>query len=170
MATLCNRAGHYIIALWFLSSFFRRLISVATDWMSNVLFCPWWPWPLTLTFRLVWARDQTPLLCEFGTNPFSGSRDISCTNKKTTDWWCQKHNHSQLTACCKEGKPAGAGWPGKRPLNGSCLWLFFGRWTWTCLLVACVGSWHGRADDDVEPQWPMDVDGRPQRLCEILAE
>jgi len=39
MAALCNRAGHYIFALWFLSSsssiclsfFFSRLISAATD-------------------------------------------------------------------------------------------------------------------------------------------
>jgi len=36
---------------------------------------------VTLTFKLVPARDQTHLLCEFGTNPFSGSRDISYTNK-----------------------------------------------------------------------------------------
>ena len=31
------------------------------------------------------ARDQTCLPCEFGANPFSGSRDISYTNKKVTD-------------------------------------------------------------------------------------
>jgi len=29
-------------------------------------FCPWWLWPLTLTFKLVRARDQTRLPCEFG--------------------------------------------------------------------------------------------------------
>jgi len=41
-------------------------------------------WPLTLTFKLVRARDhhQTRLPCEFGANPFSGSRDIWYTNKK----------------------------------------------------------------------------------------
>jgi len=34
---LCNRAGHHIFALWFLSSsFFPRLISAATDWMSTI--------------------------------------------------------------------------------------------------------------------------------------
>jgi len=38
--------------------------------------------PLTLTFKLVRARDQTCLLCEFGANQFSGSPDISYTNKK----------------------------------------------------------------------------------------
>jgi len=32
--------------------------------------------PLTVTFKLVRASDQTRLPCEFGTNPFSGSRDI----------------------------------------------------------------------------------------------
>ena len=42
-------------------------------------------WPLTLTFKLFWARDQTRYSCEFGANPFSGSQDISYTNKKVTD-------------------------------------------------------------------------------------
>jgi len=43
MATLCNRAGHYIFALWFtlssiyLSSYFPRLISAVADWMSTIL-------------------------------------------------------------------------------------------------------------------------------------
>jgi len=46
-------------------------------------FCPWWPWLLTLTFNLVRAKDQTRLPCDFGTNPFSGSRDISYTDKET---------------------------------------------------------------------------------------
>jgi len=32
-----------------------------------------------LTFKLVRARDQTRLPCEFGANPFSGSRHISYT-------------------------------------------------------------------------------------------
>ena len=36
-------------------------------------FWPWWPWPLTLTFKLIHARDQTRLPCEFGANPFSSS-------------------------------------------------------------------------------------------------
>jgi len=33
-------------------------------------------WPLTLTFKLVRMRDQSHIPCEFGANPFSGSRDI----------------------------------------------------------------------------------------------
>jgi len=39
MAALWNRAGHYIFALWFLSSsyFFPRLISAVADWMSTIL-------------------------------------------------------------------------------------------------------------------------------------
>jgi len=41
MAALCNTAGHYIFALWFLSSsvffFFPRLISAAADWISTIL-------------------------------------------------------------------------------------------------------------------------------------
>jgi len=66
MAGLCNRAGHYIFALWFLSSFmvalcnretiyifmlflllssflFPRLISAVGDWMSAIL--PHMVWP-----------------------------------------------------------------------------------------------------------------------------
>ena len=42
VAALCNRAGHYIFALWFLSiffclSFFSGLISAAAGWMSTIL-------------------------------------------------------------------------------------------------------------------------------------
>jgi len=44
MAVLCNRAGHYIFALWFLFFFylsiflfFPRLILAATDWMCTIL-------------------------------------------------------------------------------------------------------------------------------------
>ena len=47
MGALCNRAGHYIFALWFLSfflsSFFPRLISAAADWMSATLRQVVWP-------------------------------------------------------------------------------------------------------------------------------
>jgi len=32
---------------------------------------------LTMTFKLVRTKDQTRLPCEFGANPFSGSRYIS---------------------------------------------------------------------------------------------
>jgi len=39
---------------------------------------------LTLIYKLVRARAQTRLPCEFGANPFSGSGDISYTNKKVT--------------------------------------------------------------------------------------
>jgi len=44
MAALCNKADHYIFALWILSFFlyslfylFPRLISAAADWMSTIL-------------------------------------------------------------------------------------------------------------------------------------
>jgi len=44
MAAQCNRAGHYILALWFVSFFFfPRLISAAADWMSTIL--PHMVWP-----------------------------------------------------------------------------------------------------------------------------
>jgi len=58
---------------------------------------------VTLTFKLVRARDQTRLPREFGANPFSGSRDISCTNKETTDWWRKQHL-PQFTACGNKKK------------------------------------------------------------------
>jgi len=38
-------------------------------------------WHLTLTFKVVWARHKTRFPCEFGANPFSGSRDISYTTR-----------------------------------------------------------------------------------------
>ena len=42
MAALCNMAGHYIFALWFLVLsvyllFFPRLISAVADWMSTII-------------------------------------------------------------------------------------------------------------------------------------
>ena len=45
MVVLCNRADHYIFALWFLSSsiIFPRLISAVGDWMSTIL--PHMVWP-----------------------------------------------------------------------------------------------------------------------------
>jgi len=45
MAALWKRAGHYIFAVWFLSSssFFPRLISAATDWMFTILLYMVWP-------------------------------------------------------------------------------------------------------------------------------
>jgi len=43
MAALCNRAGHYVFALWFLSSFFPCLISAVADWISTIL--PHMVWP-----------------------------------------------------------------------------------------------------------------------------
>ena len=48
MVALCNRADHYIFALWFLSLFFfllffPRLISVLGEWMSTILPHTVWP-------------------------------------------------------------------------------------------------------------------------------
>ena len=64
-------------------------------------FCPWWHWPLTFDFDLQSCPSEgsTRLLCEFGANPFSGSRDILYTNIKPTDWRRQKQNLPQFTAC-----------------------------------------------------------------------
>ena len=44
MAALRSRCGHYIFALWFVSSsFFPRLISAVADWMSTILAHMVWP-------------------------------------------------------------------------------------------------------------------------------
>ena len=50
MAALRSRCGHYIFALWFLSSSsffylfsFPRLISAAAEWMSTILRHMMWP-------------------------------------------------------------------------------------------------------------------------------
>jgi len=48
MAALRSRCGHYIFALWFLSSIFflffiPRLISAAADLMSTILLHMVWP-------------------------------------------------------------------------------------------------------------------------------
>jgi len=49
MSALCNMAGHYIFALWFLLLsfflffFFPRLISAVGDWMSAILAHMVWP-------------------------------------------------------------------------------------------------------------------------------
>jgi len=53
---------------------------------------------LTLTFKLVRARDQTRLACKFGANTFSGFWDISYTIKKHR-LAAPKHNLPQFTAC-----------------------------------------------------------------------
>jgi len=73
----------------------------AAERAENAVFVPgkWWPWSLTLTFKLVRARDQTRLPREFGANPFGGSRDISYTNKKTqTDGAKNRTSRSSLHA------------------------------------------------------------------------
>ena len=49
MVVLCNRADHYIFALWFLLlSFFPRLISAVVDWMSTVLRHMVWPYSVNV--------------------------------------------------------------------------------------------------------------------------
>jgi len=71
----------------------RRDRSVAAGMMGvpKSVFCPWWPWPLTLTFKLVRSRDQTRPRCEFDANPFSSSEifdayaQIRKWMKKVTD-------------------------------------------------------------------------------------
>jgi len=58
---------------------------------------------VTLTFKLVRARDQTRIVCEFGANPFSASPGISYTNKKVTDS-AKKHNLKFLRSLLRAEK------------------------------------------------------------------
>ena len=63
--------------------------------------------PVTLKFKLIRARDQTRLDCEFGGNPFNGSRDISYTNKKVTDSAKEPYANARnrtLRSSLKKGK------------------------------------------------------------------
>ena len=62
-------------------------------------FCLWWPWPLTLTFKLVRARDQTRLHCEIQIR--SAIREIfdKQTNEKFSYCQRQKQNLTQFAAC-----------------------------------------------------------------------
>jgi len=50
---------------------------------STVLCFLWWPWPLTLTLKLVWSRVQTRPSCKFGTNTFSHSEIFEVQTKKS---------------------------------------------------------------------------------------
>jgi len=47
VAAQCNKAGHYIFALWFLVVLsvyvFPRLISAVAEWMSTILLHMVWP-------------------------------------------------------------------------------------------------------------------------------
>ena len=52
MVALWNRADHYIFILWFLLSFFPRLISAVGDWMSAIL--PHMVWPYCEFRMQVW--------------------------------------------------------------------------------------------------------------------
>jgi len=85
------------------------------------IFSLWWPWPLTLIFKLIQARDQTRLPCEFGTNPVSSSRDISYTSKKSHSA-NQIQNLMQFTACDKKGKMENSNEPEPNSLESGVWW------------------------------------------------
>jgi len=51
-----------------------------------------------MTFKFVRERGQTRLRCEFGANPFGGSRDFYTRTKESQR---QKQNLTQFTACGK---------------------------------------------------------------------
>ena len=97
----------------FIFYFKKSLLSVLTAYLRNKLyiykphagrekgqkihFCPWWPWTLTLTFKLVQARDHH--ICANLAQIRSAVRQY--TNKKPTDWRRQKQNLPQFIACGK---------------------------------------------------------------------
>jgi len=75
-------------------------------------------WPFTLTFKLLRARVQTRLACEFGANPSSGSRDIWGTNKLKLKMFCQTYARTPPSACTPVNpsptSPATTEWSGLR--------------------------------------------------------
>jgi len=78
-----RRNGPISCCMWFAAYDAHVTMHCQWEWLSSFpQFYPWWPWPLTLTFKLVRARDQTRLPYKFGTNLFSRSRDISVTNEQ----------------------------------------------------------------------------------------
>jgi len=102
----CNLVRHFQV-VHFQSKMFQQIETARRPpkGPKNVVFVPGDLdlWPLTLTFKLVRARDQTHLPCEFGANPFSVSRDISYANKKSYRQR-QKQDLTQFTACGKDNK------------------------------------------------------------------
>ena len=108
MAALCNRAGHYIFALWLLLSFFYsiffyfpRLFSAVAHWMSSIGLRPHMVWPC-LSANLgcrseTWCRrlsentghKKSPNVCHLGTiaqlcRPISSQlRRVTTIGKKT---------------------------------------------------------------------------------------
>jgi len=50
------------------------------------------------------SEDQTRLSCEFGVDPFSGSRDISYTNKKTQTDGANNRTHPSSVREVKSAK------------------------------------------------------------------
>ena len=76
---LCNRADHYIFALWFLSFFFflflPRLISAVRDWMSTIL-------PVH-----TWCGFRANLEC---------TSEMCCTGRKKSPFW---HHRTTLSGC-----------------------------------------------------------------------
>jgi len=96
---LTRRLRHGPVCCPYFATYNTRLtVHYQWEWLSIFsFFCPWWPWPLTLTLKLVRARDQTRLHCEFGANPFTVSRDIGKqTNKKYA-----KTKTRRVTDCAK---------------------------------------------------------------------
>jgi len=70
----------------------------AAERAENVVFCPWWPWPLTLIFKLVRSRDQTRLSCQFGVKSVQRFPRYF-THKQKNQRQCQKQNLTHFTVC-----------------------------------------------------------------------
>jgi len=85
MVALCNRADHYIFALWFLSFFFflffPRLISAVGDWMSTIL-------PVH-----TWCGFSANLEC---TSEMCCMRLAENTGRKKSPFW---HHRTTLSGC-----------------------------------------------------------------------
>jgi len=63
---------------------------------KNAVFCPWWPWPLTLTFKLVRARDQTRFRVNLVQIRSTLSEIFHTRTKQTSHRQCQRQNLTTL--------------------------------------------------------------------------
>jgi len=110
-------------------------------------FSPWWPWPSTS--KLVQARDQTCLPCEFGANPYSCSRYFIHKRR-------QKRNLPQFTACGNDNSNSKKRWA-KFP------WCHLKKTRWWNVHFPSLRRLNSTVDFDVHSQSNM-----TSRKCHYL--
>ena len=87
--SLQRRKGAICVCMMSFAASAFHSVTAGGNGTGQRIFCPWWLWRFTLIFKLVQARDQTHLPCEFGAYLFSHSRNIWATNKKSLVMKCK---------------------------------------------------------------------------------